>query len=126
MYFEKATRPVHNRDETYRVTFTLKEADDLYDVKGFGVQFTIRPETVTLVWERWKDGDHMVPWRRVGYRPRGAFSAFKGPRVLKNGDTTDKQEGVAEVFGHRGLTDYARTFPHLEQMIEELESQLPE
>lgn len=125
MYFEKAAHPSHTRVETYRVTFFLKETDDLYDVQGFGVQFTIRPETLTLVWERWKDGDHMVPWRRVRHRPRGVFSAFKGPRVLKNGDTTDKQEGVADVFGYEGLSAYARTFPQLEQMIEELEKNLP-
>jgi len=127
MYFEKASSPQHTGTETYSVTFTIKEQDDLYDVRGFGVQFTIRPETVTLVWERYRDDGVLAPWRRVGYRPRGAFSAFMGPRVLKDDTTSDKQTGIVEVWGYKQqLSTYAASLPHLELMIEELEKQLPQ
>lgn len=130
MHFEMVGTPHHNGVETYRVTMALKDHGDWYDVKGAFVQFTIRPETVTLVWERDRVGDVLSSWQRVGYRARGPFSAFTGPRVLKDGTTSDMQEAMVEVWGGRWgkphrLTDYAASFPHLEQMIEELEKNLP-
>lgn len=126
MYFEKESGPHHSGTETYSVTFSLKEQDDLYDTRGFGVQFTFRPEKVTLVWERDRNNSGYEPWRRVGYWARGPWSGIAGPRVLKDGSTSDKQQGVAQVFASYGkLSEYAASLPHLEQMIEELEKQLP-
>lgn len=130
MHFEMVGTPHHNGVETYRVAMALKDHGDRYDVKGAFVQFTIRPETVTLVWERDLVDGVTSSWQRVGYRPRGAFSAFVGPRVLKDGTTSDMQEAMVEVWvGVVGkperLTDYAASFPHLEQMIAELEKSLP-
>lgn len=127
MYFELAQQAQHTGTETYTAAFALKEQGDRYDVRAAFVQYEIRPERVTLVWERYREDGVLGPWHRVGYRPRGAFSAFVGPRVLKDGSTSDSQSGVVEVFGyHNKLTDYAASFPHLEQMIEELEKQLPQ
>ena len=125
MYFAKKGTPHHDGAETYRVTFVLKESGDQHDVRGAFVQFTIRPETVTLVWERWMQNGVLSEWRRVGNRPRGAFSAFEGPRVMKDGSTSDKQRGVAEVFGARGLSAYAASFPDLQKIIDAVESDLP-
>jgi hypothetical protein len=47
---------------------------------------------------------------------------------MKDGSTStsDKQRGMVEVFrSETRLTDYAASFPHLEQLIEELEGNLP-
>lgn len=129
MYFEKTTHPRHEGVETYREFFLLKEQDDLYDVKGFGVQFTIRPEDMTLVWERYLDGGVPGPWRRVDYRPRGAFSAIRGPRVLKNGGTTEKQDAFVLVFADTALggplSRHASSMPGLEDLVKRLEAGLP-
>lgn len=127
MHYEKTRHPEHSGTESFMVTLALKEQDDLYDVRGTFVRFTIHPETVTLVWERRMQQGVCGEWRRVGYRPRGPFSAFEGPRVMKDGSlsTSDRQRAVVEVFSGSGLTAYAATLPHLEQLIAELEKNLP-
>lgn len=127
MHFELRDRAQHTGTEEYQVSFVITEQHDLYDVRGFGVQFKIRPEIATLVWERFLSGGTYGPWRRVHW---SRVSAIKGPRVLKSGGTTDKQQGVVKVFvsadlGGR-LSDYASGLPHLQQMIEELERNLPQ
>jgi hypothetical protein len=124
MFFELKTRPEHTGYEQYVVSFSFGEQDDLFDVKALGVQFEIRPETVTLIWERLRPtSEGYGQWRRV------TKSHISGHRVLKNGWTSDKVTGVVEVFTSSApgspLTKYASGLPHLEQMIEDLEKNLP-
>lgn len=131
MYFDLKSRATHRVQEQYKISFVMKEGDDLYDVRAAFVQYTIRPGIVTLVWEREALDGVKTPWQRVGYRPREEFSSIAGGRVLKDDSvsTSDKQRGFVEVFQSRDLggplTQYADSLPHLEQMIAELEKNLP-
>jgi hypothetical protein len=122
MYFETDERPKHYGTETYRVSFLFKEQDDLYDVKGMYVQFTIRPEQVVLRWERERGQFGYGPWVRAR-----SNSLINGSRVLKDG-SLGVQTSIVEVFASKELggklTQYAASLPHLEQMIEELEKKL--
>lgn len=130
MYFEKSETDKHTGVETLVKTFEIREQDDLYDVRGAFVRFEIRPDTVTLVWERYGDGGTWGPWRRVSYGPRGPFSAVSGGWVLANGSVSDKQRAVVEPYvdGKVGgeLTAYAKSLPGLADLIERLEKTLPQ
>lgn len=129
MYFEKAKTPSHSGTERYTVTFALKEQDDLYDTKGVYVEFEFRPEFVVLVWERDRDNHGYGSWVRKAYGVRSSGSRVLGPRVLKNGGTSDRQQGYQPVFLTEELggplSGYASSLPHLGQMIAELEKNLP-
>lgn len=129
MYFEKSDHPSHTGTERYVVRFQVREQDDLYDVRGDYVQYEIRPVSVLLMWERtYRDG-HYTPWERRATGRAWTQSRIMGWRVLKDGTTSDKQEAYVRVFldDHLGgrLTEYAASLPHLEQMITDLEKNLP-
>jgi hypothetical protein len=128
MYFELDSRARHTGTERYTVTYRLREQDDLYDVKGAFVQYTIRPETVRLTWERTHtDGVPTPWWRLMSYHGYG--SRITGPRVLKSGGTSDTQDSYVDVFRREELgsplTEYAASLPHLQQMIDDAEHHLP-
>lgn len=129
MYFEKAKTPSHSGTERYAVTFALKEQDDLYDTQGVYVKFEFRPEFVVLIWERDRDNRGYGSWMRKAFGVRGGGSRIQGPRVLKDGSLSDKQQGYQPVFLTEELggplSGYATSLPHLEQMIDELEKNLP-
>lgn len=124
MYFENAKAASHCGTERYVRVFALKEQDDLYDTQGEGATFEFRPEFVVLIWERDRDNHGYGSWVR-----RAGASSIHGPRVLKSGDTSDKRRGHRPVFITEELggplAGYAASLPHLEQMIAELEKNLP-
>jgi hypothetical protein len=127
MYFE-AGMPSHTGTERYAVMLGIKEQGDQYDVQGQRVEYTIRPQCVILIWERRHRDGKFTPWKRRLFGAMGSASRITGPRVLKDG-LSDKQEAYVNVFldeqvGGR-LTQYAAGLPHLEQMIAELEKNLP-
>jgi len=126
MYFERPQPPVYRGSERYVVELEIREAGDAYDVKGTYVQFKIRPERVLLVWERYRTNEYWGEWkRRSSFRGGAKISGF---RVLKDG-TTGTQESYAELWGNgptgEPLTTYAKSLPHLEQLVAELEKNLP-
>lgn len=129
MYFELESHARHDGSEQYGVSFEILEQDDLYDTKGVYVNFEFRPEVVRLVWERFLKDGHYGPWQRRNLGVRGGGARIEGPRVLKGGSTSDKTKGYQPVFKSADLggplSEYAASLPHLEQMIEELEKNLP-
>lgn len=128
MYLEKSAHPKHTGTERYGVEFEIKESGNQFDVKGAYVKYKIRPETVLLAWERLRRDNGYGPWRRrtVG---GGGGSRIVGPRVLKDDSTSDRFSTYVDVFATSDvggpLTTYAASLPHLEQMIAELEKNLP-
>lgn len=117
--------PKHEGKETYQVSFALSGEDvdaGKHDVTGSYVQFTIRPNRVTLVWERVLNGE----WTRQSSFRGG--SQIRGRRVLQSG-TMGEQESYVEVwrYAERGvLTDYALSLPGLADRVAEIEKALPE
>lgn len=118
MHFERLSHPEHAGRETYAVTYALKNQDDLYDVQGDYVKFTIRPEMLTLHWERYLGS----PWRIFdGY---GHGTRISGRRVLKSGDLGD-QVGYVSLFWQDELNEYAKSIPGLADLVAKAKSQLP-
>lgn len=123
--FQLARQRQHTGTECYSVEFELREQDDLYDTRGDHVRFTFRPAHVRLAWERDLGG----AWRRRTYGPRGG-AQITGPRVLNNGDLSDKQTGSRDVFKSAtvggALTEYAASLPRLADLVAEEEACLPD
>ena len=126
MQYESRNHAQHTGSEQFAVSFNIAEKGALYDVKGTFVNFTIRPDTVTLVWERHRKNEGWGPWRRSNYRMKGAFSCVSGGRVLKNDSVSHIQRSFAEVFKTSQvggeLTDYAKSLPGFPALVDMLET----
>lgn len=116
----------HTGVEHYVVTFDVPDTgDDAYDTQGAYVNFTVRPRSIRLCWERSRGQDWRLIAKRVGqFGQSGSY--IRGFRVLGNGRLSDKQDSRLDVLNTRHrLTPYARSLPGLEDAVRRITAVLP-
>lgn len=120
MPLKQVDLPKHTRTERYEVTYEYTGAE-LEEVRRLTRAGEIVPDTVRLVWVRESSG----PWRRLSLGAHGSYAAG----FLKVGaDEPDRRQRRSREIFDRGLGEirpWATYLPHLRNIVDETEDNLP-